>query len=212
MSVAQQHGQQHDTAAEELRHRGRGRRARRVEKTGIPKTGVLWWLGQVLSWLLLLTVLAVAALMIVVPRVGGATAYTVLTASMAPGMPPGSLAVVRPVDPADVRTGDVITYQIKSGEPDVITHRVVGVGNTFDGELRFTARGDANNTNDPLIQPEQIRGTLWYQVPLLGYVNSALTGTQRQWLIAAAVTGLLGYSAVMAVSALRDRLRKKATS
>lgn len=203
MSVAQQH----DAAAEALPQRGQGRRARRVEKTG-----AMWWLGQVLSWLLLLTVLGVAAVMIVVPRIGGATAYTVLTGSMAPGMPPGSLAVVCPVDPAAVGTGDVITYQIKSGERGVVTHRVVGVGHTFDGELRFTARGDANNANDLPIKPEQIRGTLWYQVPLLGYVNTALSGAQHQWLTAAAVTGLLGYAAVMAASALRDRLRRKATS
>ncbi len=204
MSVAQQ---QHDEAAVVVSGHGRGRRARRAERTG-----PLWWLGQMLSWMLLFAVLAVAAVMIVIPRVGGATAYTVLTGSMAPGMPAGSLAVVRAVDPATVRQGDVITYQIKSGEPEVVTHRVVGVGHTFGGELRFTARGDANNANDPPIKAEQIRGTLWYQVPLLGYVNSALTGAQRQWLTIAAATGLLGYAAVMAVSALRDRLRREATS
>lgn len=172
------------------------------------KTGVLWWAGQIFSWLLLLSVLAVAAAMIVVPRLGGATAYTVLTGSMEPGMPPGSLAVVRPVDPATLRTGDVITYQIKSGEPEVVTHRVVGVGSTLDGELRFTARGDANTANDPPIRPEQIRGSLWYQLPWLDHINSALSGPQRQWLTIAAVTGLLGYSAFMAASALRDRLER----
>lgn len=182
----------------------KGRRAERVEKTG-----TLWWLGQIASWFLLLTVLAIAAIMIVIPRIGGATAYTVLTGSMEPGMPPGSLAVVRPVDPATLRTGDVITYQIKSGEPAVVTHRVVGVGQTLSGELRLTARGDANAANDLPIKPEQIRGSLWYQVPWLGYINSALTGPQRQWLIIAAVTGLLGYSALMAVGALRERLERK---
>lgn len=186
----------------------RGRR--RTSKNG-EKTGVLWWAGQIFSWLLLLTVLAVAAVMIVIPRVGGATAYTVLTGSMAPGMPPGSLAVVRPVDPATLRTGDVITYQIKSGEPAVVTHRVVGVGSTLDGELRFTSRGDANGANDPPIRPEQIRGSLWYQLPLLGHINSALSGPQRQWLISAAIVGLLGYSVYMATSALRDRLKRKKT-
>lgn len=143
--------------------------------------------------------------MIVVPRLGGATAYTVLTGSMAPGMPPGSLAVVRPVDPATLRTGNVITYQLKSGEPAVVTHRLVGVASTPGGELRFTARGDANGANDPPVLPDQIRGSLWYQVPWLGYINTALTGSQREWLTTAVVAGLLGYSAFMAVGALRER-------
>ena len=153
---------------------------------------MLWWAGQILSWLLLLTVLAIAAVMIVIPRIGGATIIFWSKTFMAPGMAPGSLAVVRPMDPATLRTGDVITYQIRSGEPAVVTHRVVGVGSTLDGELRFTARGDANGANDPPIRPEQIRGSLWYQLPWLGHINSALSGPQRQWLISAAIIGLLG--------------------
>lgn len=185
----------------------RGRR--RAAKNEV-KTGMLWWSGQILSWLLLLSVLAVAAAMIVIPRIAGATAYTVLTGSMAPGMQPGSLAVVRPVDPATLHIGDVITYQLKSGEPSVVTHRVVGVGSTLDGELRFTARGDANTANDPPVRPEQIRGILWYQLPWLGHVNSALSGSQRLWLTFSAVIGLLAYSAFMAFSALRDRLERTA--
>lgn len=179
------------------------RRRRAAGRAG--KTGFLWWAGQIGSWLVLLAVLAVVAAMIVVPRLGGATAYTVLTGSMAPGMPPGSLAVVRPVDPATLRTGDVITYQLKSGEPAVVTHRVVGVGTTSDGELRLTTRGDANGANDPPVHPGQVRGSLWYQVPWLGFINSALTGAQRQWLTTAAVAGLLGYSAFMAAGAWRER-------
>lgn len=176
------------------------------------RTGVMWWLGQIVSWLILLIVLAVAAVMIVVPRVGGATAYTVLTGSMEPGMPPGSLAVVRPVDPAHLRTGDVITYQLKSGEPAVVTHRIVGVGATTRGELRFTTRGDANTAEDPPVQPEQIRGRLWYQMPWLGYVNTALTGSQRQWLSVAIAAGLFGYAALMLGSAWRERRERNRTS
>lgn len=169
------------------------------------RTGPLWWIGQILSWVILLGVLSIAAIMIVIPRLGGATAYTVLTGSMEPGMAPGSLAVVRPVDPAQLRTGDVITYQLKSGDPAVVTHRIVGVGATTRGELRFTTRGDANNADDPPVRPEQIRGSLWYHLPSLGYVNSALTGSQRHWLSVTIAAGLFTYAAFMLGSALRDR-------
>ena len=169
---------------------------------------MLWWIGQTASWLVLFVVLALVAVMIVIPRAGGATAYTVLTGSMRPGLPPGTLAVVRPLDPQEIRAGDVVTYQLKSGEPGVVTHRVVGVGATTGGEQRFTLRGDANNTNDAPILPEQVRGRLWYSVPLLGFVNSAITGQQRALLLGLTVAGLLGYAAFMCVSALRDRLGK----
>jgi signal peptidase len=175
------------------------------------KTGILWWIGQTLSWLALFVVLALVAVMIVVPRLGGATAYTVLTGSMRPGLPPGTLIVVKRVDPKEIRPGDVVTYQLTSGEPMVVTHRVVGVGNTTGGELRITLRGDANNTNDPLIRPEQIRGSLWYSVPLIGFVNSAVTGQQRSWLTWIAVGGLLTYAIVMLLGAWRDKRTEKVT-
>lgn len=174
------------------------------------KTSVLWWIGQISSWLSLFIVLSLITIMIVVPRISGATAYTVLTGSMRPVLPPGTLIVVKPIDTNAIQTGDVVTYQLKSGEPQVVTHRVVGVGTTADGEQRFTLRGDANNTNDPLILPEQIRGKLWYSVPYAGFLNSAINGEQRTWLTWLAVGGLLAYSSVMFAGAWRDKRREKA--
>ncbi|ALE07611.1 hypothetical protein AL755_06255 [Arthrobacter sp. ERGS1:01] len=172
--------------------------------------GALWWIGQTASWLALFTVLALAVIMVVLPRAAGGTAYTVLTGSMEPGMPPGTLAVVRPVDPATLRTGDVVTYQMKPGEPDVVTHRIIAVGSTLGGQATFITQGDANNSADPEVLPEQIRGRLWYSVPYLGYINTALTNQQRGVLLWLAVAALLGYSAFMAVSAVRDKTRGKA--
>ena len=65
---------------------------------------------------------------VVVPRLAGATPFTVLTSSMRPHYPPGTLVVVRPVDTDLLRVGDVVTYQLHSGERDVVTHRIVAVG------------------------------------------------------------------------------------
>jgi len=172
------------------------------------RTGILWWAGQVFSWLLLFIVLALIAVMIVVPKLGGATAYTVLTGSMRPQFPPGTLVVVKPIDPELLRICDVATYQLVSGEPEVVTHRVAGIGTSLAGDQRFVFRGDANNVDDQPVRPEQIRGKLWYSLPLLGFVNSALTGQQRTWLTWAAAGGLMVYSVVMFASAWRDRQRK----
>lgn len=173
------------------------------------KTGTLWWLGQIASWLAFFLVLALIAVMIVVPRLTGSTAYTVLTGSMRPSLPPGTLIVVKPLEPEDIRIGDVMTYQLESGESEVVTHRVVGIGATTDGEQRFTLRGDANNTDDEPVIAQQIRGSLRYSVPYLGYVNSALSGEQRIWLTRVAVGGLLAYALVMLLGAWRDKKAKE---
>lgn len=168
------------------------------------------WAGQVLAWLVILGVVVVLAAAVLVPRLAGATPYTVLTGSMEPTYPPGTLVVVKPIAFDDIAIGDVITYQRESGKGDVVTHRVVGSGNRFDGERVLTTRGDANQVADRNpVQEVQVRGKLWYSVPYLGHVNNALTGRQRQWAVWAVSAGLVGYAAYMFVGALRDRRRSR---
>lgn len=75
------------------------------------------WAGQFVSWFVLLAALGMLLVMVVIPLLAGATPYTVLTGSMRPGMPPGSLAVVKPVDPHTLGIGDVVTYQVRRATP-----------------------------------------------------------------------------------------------
>lgn len=127
------------------------------------------WLISALGTLVLLAA-------VVLPRVAGAQPYVVLTGSMTPTYPPGTLVVVRPTEPAAVRVGDVITFQLRSGEPTVVTHRVVSVGADSTGSLTFTTRGDANPAPDvDPVRPVQVRGTVWYAVPWVGHLAVLLT-------------------------------------
>lgn len=68
--------------------------------------------------------------------------------SMEPAIPLHSVIVVEPVDPADIRRGDVISYQ-QPDEPDrKVTHRVMAV----TGDARtpaFVTKGDGNDVRDP---------------------------------------------------------------
>jgi signal peptidase len=174
---------------------------------------VLGWAGQVFAWLVILAVTAVLAVAVLVPRLGGATPYTILTSSMEPGMPPGTLVVARPVDPSEISVGTVITYQLESGRPTVVTHRVVAVGVDSTGELRFTTQGDANSTTDAAtVRPVQVRGERWYAVPQLGRLNTLLNGHERQLLVYAAAALLLGYAGWQFLAALLTRLRRRAAT
>ncbi len=170
--------------------------------------GALGWLGQVLGWLVILGVLLITALMLVVPRLGGAEPYTILTGSMRTSYPPGTLVVIKPVDAEQVQIGDVITFQLESGQDTVVTHRVIGVRAGADGQPEFITKGDANPSADAdAVRSVQLRGRLWYAVPYLGRVNVLLSGHQRQ-LAVYGVVGALGlYAASMFVGAARDRRR-----
>jgi signal peptidase len=172
--------------------------------------GPVRWLLQVVVWLLLLSSLAVLTAAVLVPRIGGATPYAVLTGSMRPDFPPGTLVVAAPVDPHDVGIGDVITYQLRSGRPEVVTHRVIAVRTTLDGALELQTQGDANDVADEeWVRPEQVRGRLWYAVPHLGRINNVLNGDQRQLLVYAAAAGLVLYALGMFAGAGRDSARRR---
>ena len=167
-----------------------------------------WWSRAVGSWFVLLAVLLVVAIDVAVPTLTGGTAYTVLSSSMRPTLPPGALVVTRPVRAGDLAIGDVVTYQIRSGEPAVVTHRVVALRLTTDGQVLAQTKGDANGAADPqLVQPAQLRGRLWYSVPYLGYLNGAVAGRGRVVVVAAIVVGLVAYAGWMFASAARDRRR-----
>lgn len=153
-------------------------------------------IGAIAVWALLGAVLAAVALWVVIPRSVGGTPYVVLTGSMRPSMPPGTLVVTRPV--AEPAIGDVVTYQLRSGEPTVVTHRIVGQGVSAAGETVYRTRGDANRAADrEWVRPVQIRGKRWYAVPYLGYAGAMLGADQRLALARIAAAALLGYAAVM---------------
>ncbi len=108
--------------------------------------------------------------------------YNVLTHSMeskagaevvgqTKGFPAGSAILVRIVDPDQVRIGDIVTYVPGEDETSYLTHRVVDIQSTLNGESGpfFVTRGDANNTNDPPFHADRLIGVVRYSVPKLGF-------------------------------------------
>jgi signal peptidase I len=164
---------------------------------------------RTVSWAVFLVGIAVVAVAVVVPRVAGATPYTVLTGSMQPDLPPGTLVVTRPVAQEDLAIGDVVTYQLRSGEPTVVTHRVVGIGVDGAGDVVYRTQGDANDVSDPLpVRPEQIRGELWYAVPVVGRLGMLLDSDVRRLLVPVVGVGLLAYAGLRLLGEVRRPRRR----
>lgn len=174
-----------------------------------PRRNVLRWVAAVASSLALAVVVLLALALIVVPLVLGATPYTVLTGSMQPSMPPGTLVVTRPTPVEKISIGDVVTYQLRSNEPEVVTHRVVGLGSTSDGERAFVTRGDANNVDDDPVRAVQVRGIVVYHLPYLGYVNTWVGINRPGWLLKTVAGALILYGLVLVSGGLRDRVRRR---
>jgi signal peptidase I len=171
--------------------------------------GLLHYIGLGFSVGLLGLLLMLAGLVIGVPLVAGATPMTILTGSMEPTYPPGTLIIVKPIATEDIAIGDPITYQLESGKPEVVTHRVVSIANA-NGNLSFITQGDNNPSPDanPVL-PVQIRGTVWYSVPLIGYVNTIVNGENRGWIIPGLAILLFAYAGYMFASGIVNGIRTR---
>lgn len=100
-----------------------------------------------------------------VPLLQGKQMYAVLTASMEPTHPEGSIVVVDKADPQTIQENDVITFGL-DGFDVVITHRVIGI----DSEQQwFYTKGDNNAAADFAPVPfANLIGKVDYGVPRLG--------------------------------------------
>ena len=172
--------------------------------------GLLHYLGVGIGAGLLAIVLLIAALAIIVPAVTNSTPMTILTGSMTPTYPPGTLIIVQPVRTDTLIIGDVITYQIESGKPDVVTHRIIAITSVTDGTRTFTTQGDANNTPDEKqVIGAQIRGKVWYSIPYLGWISTWVNGDARAWFVPLIAGGLFLYAGYMAASGIAGAVKKR---
>lgn len=172
--------------------------------------GLLAYIGLGLSYGLFTLVVLVGIAAVIVPLVTGATPLTVLTASMSPAYPPGTLIIIQEVEPEDIKIGDPITFQIKSGDPTVVTHRVIGIGHNATGDLNFVTKGDNNGAADgEPVRPEQIKGKIWYSIPYLGWLNTLMNGNNRAIIVPILAGALLLYAGYMFASSLVSKARKK---
>lgn len=117
----------------------------------------------------MLVIVLFLAIALVGVRIFGLSPYTVLSGSMEPHYPVGSLIYVKEVDPNTLEVNDPITYVIEGGT--VVTHRIIEIIPGEDGALLFKTKGDANQVEDGTpVHSKNVVGKPVFNVPLLGYV------------------------------------------
>ena len=175
----------------------------------VREQSLLHYIGVSLSAALLVLIAALAVLVIVMPKIAGGIPLTVLTSSMVPRYPPGTLLVDLPVEPDSLRLGDVATYQIDSGKPGVITHRIIAIESSSDGSRTFQFKGDNNSQPDErTVVEKQVQGKVWYSLPFIGYVNNAVNGSNKIWIVPVLAMMLFAYAGYSFISGIVASRRK----
>lgn len=121
-------------------------------------------------WNIFTTVIVVLVVIFAVLLIGvrlfGVQVYSVISGSMEPEYPVGSLIYVKDINPSEIEVNDVITYVLPSETPS--THRVVRIDE--ENQLFYT-KGDANETEDGApVHFKNLIGTPVFKIPYLGYV------------------------------------------
>ncbi|WP_222195737.1 LamG-like jellyroll fold domain-containing protein [Modestobacter italicus] len=131
--------------------------------------------------------LVLLVLVTVLPAVAGWQSTVVLSGSMVPGVQPGDVAVVRPVDTDRLQPGQVLLVDDPDLPGALRLHRLVAIE---DGGLRL--QGDANPQPDgSLVSPSAVHGVGTLRLPGLGL--PVLWAAEGRWLpVAGTAFGLAG--------------------
>lgn len=148
---------------------------------------------------LLLIVAAALAIAFAGVRLVGLTPFAVLSGSMEPQYPVGSLIYVKDADPATVQVGQAITFE--DGADRLVTHQVYDI----DPEQRlFYTQGIANVNSAGEISHDAVP-TSWDAlvgvpvacIPYLGYVNDWITHAPGIYIMVGLVAVIMAISIAM---------------
>ena len=154
-------------------------------------------LCSVLGTLILLGVIA-AFIPLTVPRLMGYEIYEVVSGSMEPEIPVGSILYVEETPPEEIEAGDVIAFMRND---TVVSHRVEE-NRYVEGE--FITKGDANSEEDTVPVPyDSLVGKSVYHLPVLGTLMTMLAGdVGKLYALAFAACGVMFH---MLAAILRSR-------
>lgn len=136
---------------------------------------------NILSTIAVAVVVAFAVLLVGV-RLFSIQVFAVVSGSMEPAYPVGSLIYVKKAEPSQVQVGDVITFILSDNT--TATHRVIRIDT--DKQCFYT-RGDANYdqehyqqtgekvfTEDPPVHFNNLIGKPIFMIPKLGYLAHSI--------------------------------------
>lgn len=121
---------------------------------------------------ILLIIVIVLCVPLTVPRLFGYEVYTVISGSMEPAIPTGSLVYTKSIAPEDVKKDDVIAFYSSTDNGAIITHRVVK-NQVVEG--KFVTKGDANAKEDAMpTEYSNLLGKVELSVPFMGQILAAV--------------------------------------
>ena len=116
---------------------------------------------------IVIAILIVIGGLLLIPKFIGYDTFAVVSGSMEPNIPVGSIVYVHQQEFSDISVGDVISFSISSSE--MVTHRVTKIDQQ---NQTFNTKGDANDTEDGQpVEYDNVIGMVAFSIPYLGYLT-----------------------------------------
>jgi signal peptidase len=102
--------------------------------------------------------------------------HTILSSSMEPTLPLGSLVITHAQAPNSYRVGDVVTFITPAHQLVLVTHRITQIIPPQSMEpLTLLTKGDANTNGDAwALSPGNIQGRVVFKIPYVGFLIHAI--------------------------------------
>lgn len=156
--------------------------------------------------MIILLLLLLAA--VLVPKLCfGFEMKAVMTSSMEPELPVGSLLVISPTDYDNIQIGDDITF-VRDANLTLVTHRVISKD---DETQKVTTQGIANNVPDTPTSYENVVGKVVWSIPYIGYLVIFLGKPQGKIIAVTLIISLLAIS-LLIDNYSSDREKSKETN
>ncbi len=139
---------------------------------------------------ILFVLVIVLCLPLVVPKFFGLTPYNVISGSMKPTIPVGSVVYASQVPIESLTSGDIIVFSDAVTGNSRITHRIVEVD---EANRQFRTKGDANTAVDPSpVAFHHVLGKVVFHLPVLGAISElCFAGNHKLILLALFVLALV---------------------
>lgn len=163
---------------------------KKKKKTSLPAK-ILNFTGQ-----LILFVVIIMCLPLTVPRLFGFEVYNVVSGSMEPEIPVGSIVIVNEMDSEEIVEGDIIAFYSPSNPEATITHRVL---EKDDAMQEFTTKGDANAEKDLAPIPYAcLIGRVDFYMPYVGNIYAQFVSDSGKLV----VIGIVIFAVVLQIISL----------
>lgn len=149
---------------------------------------------------ILVSITVLLAILLFGVQLFGLKVFHVLSPSMEPDYPTGSLIYVMDVDPARLTVNDVITFRVT--EDTIATHRIIELipDENNPNIVRFRTKGDANDIADgSLVNYESIIGKPIFCIPLLGYLSAYIADPSRKYIIITIALVIIFFESVIEI-------------